>query len=122
MGIVTLSLVVGCESSKDTLQPISPAEAKAAVVAFVNDNPAEFIGKPSVKMLEASTLTDMQNGSYKFGAFTVMPVERRYWMSVDVGDAESYWYEGSLMTSDGFVIATPPTVTRYTAAIDDPSW
>ena len=115
-------LAVGCTTRSDTLNPISPADAKSAVVTFVRDNPSEFIGNPDPAMLDAITLTDMRNGSWGFGAFTVDPDARSYSATVDVGVGESYLYEGDLITYDGTVIATPPLVTRYHAAITDPEY
>lgn len=115
-------LMAGCSARTDTLHRISPADAKSAVVAFVRDNPAEFIGNLDATMLDSLTLTDMGNGTWIFGAFMVSPDARCYSVTLDLGPGESYRYEGKLITYDGAVIATPPETTRYHAAISDPEY
>lgn len=115
-------VIVGCIEHPDTMQSISPDAAKAAVIALVREHPGEFIGNPDPEMLDELALTDMGDGTWVFGAFTVCPAERRYSALVDVGSAESYLYEGKLKTSAQMAFAVRPSITRYHAAIDDPEY
>ena len=113
-------LIVGCAKHPDTMQSISADDAKAAVIALIREHPGEFIGNPDPETLQELPLTDMGDGTWVFGAFTVCPAERRYSALVDVGAAESYFYEGKLKTRAHVAFAVRPSITRYHAAIDDP--
>ncbi len=114
--------VAGCADRSDTLHPITPDDAKSAVITFVHDNPAEFVGDPDPTMLKSLDLVDIGNDTWMFGAFTIHPNARSYSATVDVDAGESYVYEGDLITLGDTVVAKHPHLTRYHAAINDPEY
>ena len=102
---IIFCILPGCAFQSDTGTQINANDAKAAVIAFVREQPGQFIGNPDPARLSSLDLIDMENGTWIFGAFTVNPEKRCYSASLEVGALETYWYEGVLITHGGRVIA-----------------